>query len=201
MIPFLQSHSGLTSRVSSIFANNEPGVWFDPSDFSTLYQDAAGTVPVTGVEQPVGLMLDKSKGLVQTQLIANGVFDTNIDGWSTVSPATAVWSSSGIRVTRNNGIFQSQAATPIRLVAGNTYFVSIDVTVAPTAANGGLEIWDANRTVARYLIGTFRRNSVGNLAASFVATTTEDALVIVGISGATNGEVTFDNISVRCRPG
>ncbi len=49
---------------ASLFANNEPGVWYDPSDFSTLYQDAAGTVPVTGVEQPVGLMLDKSKGLV-----------------------------------------------------------------------------------------------------------------------------------------
>lgn len=28
-----------------------------------LYQDSAGTTPVTAVEQPVGLMLDKSKGL------------------------------------------------------------------------------------------------------------------------------------------
>lgn len=52
---------------ASLFANNEPGVWFDPSDLSTLYQDAAGTVPVTGVEQPVGLMLDKSKGLALGQ--------------------------------------------------------------------------------------------------------------------------------------
>ena len=43
-----------------LFANNEPGVWYDPSDFSTMFQDAAGTVPVTAVEQPVGLMLDKS---------------------------------------------------------------------------------------------------------------------------------------------
>lgn len=36
------------------------GAWFDPSDLSTLYQDAAGTTPVTAVEQPVGKMLDKS---------------------------------------------------------------------------------------------------------------------------------------------
>lgn len=36
------------------------GAWFDPSDLLTLYQDAAGTTPVTAVEQPVGLMLDKS---------------------------------------------------------------------------------------------------------------------------------------------
>lgn len=36
------------------------GAWFDPSDMSTLYQDAAGTVPVTAVGQPVGKILDKS---------------------------------------------------------------------------------------------------------------------------------------------
>ena len=42
------------------------GVWYDPSDFTTLFQDAAGTTPVTAVEQPVGLMLDKSKNGVGT---------------------------------------------------------------------------------------------------------------------------------------
>ena len=36
------------------------GVWFDPSDLSTLFQDAAGTIPVTSDGDPVGLMLDKS---------------------------------------------------------------------------------------------------------------------------------------------
>jgi hypothetical protein len=45
---------------SSLFAAGEQGVWYDPSDLSTLYQDAAGTTPVTAVEQPVGRMLDKS---------------------------------------------------------------------------------------------------------------------------------------------
>lgn len=47
----------------TIFAAGVPGVWYDPSDLSTLFQDAAGTIPVTGVEQPVGLMLDKSRSL------------------------------------------------------------------------------------------------------------------------------------------
>jgi len=44
----------------SLFAAGEQGFWYDPSDLSTLFQDAAGTVPVTSVEQPVGRMLDKS---------------------------------------------------------------------------------------------------------------------------------------------
>lgn len=34
--------------------------WYDPGDLSTLFQDAAGTVPVTAAGQPVARMLDKS---------------------------------------------------------------------------------------------------------------------------------------------
>ena len=48
---------------SSLFSAGEQGAWYDPSDFSTMFQDSAGTTPVTAVEQPVGLILDKSKGL------------------------------------------------------------------------------------------------------------------------------------------
>lgn len=50
----------LSKTINSLFSKNEQGIWYDPSDLSTLYQDAAGTTPVTGVEQPVGRMLDKS---------------------------------------------------------------------------------------------------------------------------------------------
>lgn len=45
---------------ASLFAAGEQGVWYDPSDFSTIFQDAAGTTPVTAVDQPVGKILDKS---------------------------------------------------------------------------------------------------------------------------------------------
>lgn len=44
----------------SLFRNSEQGVWYDPSDFSTMFQDSAGTTPVTAVEQPVGRINDKS---------------------------------------------------------------------------------------------------------------------------------------------
>lgn len=42
-----------------LFAAGVAGVWFDPSDLSTMFQDAAGTTPAT-VDSVVGLMLDKS---------------------------------------------------------------------------------------------------------------------------------------------
>ena len=44
----------------SLFSGGTPGAWYDPSDFGTMFQDSAGTIPVTAVEQPVGLVLDKS---------------------------------------------------------------------------------------------------------------------------------------------
>jgi len=44
----------------SLFAASEQGAWYDPSDLSTLFQDSAGTTPVTAAGQPVGLMRDKS---------------------------------------------------------------------------------------------------------------------------------------------
>lgn len=44
----------------SWFSYGEQGAWYDPSDLTTLFQDSAGTTPVTAVEQPVGLMKDKS---------------------------------------------------------------------------------------------------------------------------------------------
>jgi hypothetical protein len=45
---------------ASLFAAGAPGAWYDPSDFSTMFQDSAGTTPVTAVDQSVGLILDKS---------------------------------------------------------------------------------------------------------------------------------------------
>jgi len=46
--------------VLSLFENGEQGWWYDSADISTLFQDAAGTIPVTASGDPVGLQLDRS---------------------------------------------------------------------------------------------------------------------------------------------
>ena len=46
--------------MKKLFSNNEQGFFCDPNDLSTMFQDASGTVPVTDVGQPVGLIRDKS---------------------------------------------------------------------------------------------------------------------------------------------
>lgn len=54
----------------TLFAASEPGVWLDPTDLSTLFQDDAGTTPVTAAGQSVGRILDKSgRGNHATQSI------------------------------------------------------------------------------------------------------------------------------------
>ena len=51
---------GASSSPASLFAGGEPGVWYDPSDLSTLFQDNLGATPVTAPAQTVGKILDKS---------------------------------------------------------------------------------------------------------------------------------------------
>ena len=50
----------MAQRIKALFAQSEQGAWYGPSDWSTLFQGSAGTLPVTAVGQPVGRMLDKS---------------------------------------------------------------------------------------------------------------------------------------------
>lgn len=45
---------------AALFTGATDGGWWDPSDLSTLFQDGAGTQPVTAVGQPVAHMRDKS---------------------------------------------------------------------------------------------------------------------------------------------
>ena len=55
---------GLSGGVSfsplSLFAASEPGLWYDFGDLSTLFQDTAGTTPVTAAGQSVARINDKS---------------------------------------------------------------------------------------------------------------------------------------------
>jgi hypothetical protein len=47
-------------RPAQLFTASEPGIWLDPSDLTTLFQDSAGTTPVTAPGDPVGKVLDRS---------------------------------------------------------------------------------------------------------------------------------------------
>jgi hypothetical protein len=84
---------------SVLFAAGEQGAWYDPSDYGvggTLFQDVAGTTPVTGVEQFVRLMLDKSK---QQTFAAR----LNLLNWSEQFD-NAYWTGENASVTANQAV-------------------------------------------------------------------------------------------------
>lgn len=56
----LGASSNPDAVIEALFANSEVGAWYDPSDLSTMFQDSAGTTPVTADGQTVGKILDKS---------------------------------------------------------------------------------------------------------------------------------------------
>jgi len=51
---------GVTWTPLELFASSEVGVWYDPSDFLTMWKDTAGTTPVTAVDDLVARIDDKS---------------------------------------------------------------------------------------------------------------------------------------------
>ena len=87
---FHDRHSPFRFNPATLFGGVLPGTFYDPSDLSTLFQDAAGTIPVTSIGDPVGRILDKSgNGNHATQSTAasrpllqqtNGLYHLTFDG-------------------------------------------------------------------------------------------------------------------------
>lgn len=50
----------LTAQVQALFAGGKVGGMWDMGDIATLFQDTAGSTPVTAVTQPIGRVNDKS---------------------------------------------------------------------------------------------------------------------------------------------
>ncbi len=64
-------------KLTELFSVINSGLWYDPQDLASMYQDAQGTLPVyrpgSGqVDPPVGLALDKSLGLELGPELWNG---------------------------------------------------------------------------------------------------------------------------------
>ena len=77
----LRSSGGEPFDPSVLFANDELGVWYDPSDLSTMFQDTAGTIPITAGGQTVARINDKSgNGYNATQATAGARPTYRTDG-------------------------------------------------------------------------------------------------------------------------
>ena len=109
--------------IQSLFANNEQGFFYDPNDLSTMFQDAAGTIPVTAAGQPVGLILDKSKEVLSTEKVVNPDFDSDT-AWTKAATVTISNGSAILNGATGNPVLSQN----VGLTAGKWYEVTINVT-------------------------------------------------------------------------
>ncbi len=178
----------------SLFSSGEQGVFFDPSDLTTMFQDSTGITPVTADGQPVGLILDKSKGLVLgPELVTNGDASEGSTGWS-VESATLDTSGGAFAVTATAGFgFIQQNISKLGV---KSWEIRFDVTAQTSANQGVVNIYstalvlDAASSVLRFNIGSHRLIYSGD-GLNFIQFRVEH-------SGQT---LTFDNISIKELPG
>lgn len=178
-------------RPTSLFSAGEQGVWYDPSDLSTLYQDSAGTTPVTAVEQPVGLMLDKRLGLARgAQLIANGDFSGGSTGWLTTGGNTTTFTGG---VCRTVGAANSGPYQDIVTSAGVAYELTFSATIATGTLNAS----------------AYDGAGFGSMLASTGGSAVARRLQFVALSAVTRiyfpcystPDITIDDVSVRSLAG
>lgn len=153
-----------------LFALGEQGAWYDPSDLSTLYQDAAGTTPVTAVEQPVGLMLDKSGR-------GNHAFQTTATSRPVLSARVNQALNSGFSLGSLGGLptdWLERDAVTGRKIADSSTLSGYAMRVTSTGVGGVGATSDVRQNVAQLVAGasyiaSFKvKAAPGNLAATIV---------------------------------
>jgi hypothetical protein len=152
-----------------------------------LFQDSAGTLPAA-LEYPVGLMLDKSKGLaLGAELVTNGDFSNGtVLPFASLSPdATLVWSDGAAKLTSNTaGVKTTSQAFPTTV--GMWYVVS-GLLVAANTPNAYLGVNG----------GYFRLGFDVGITKSFMFLATGATTAIVLRVDGAGFYADFDNISVK----
>lgn len=181
----------------SLFAASEPGFWFDPSDLSTLFQDTAGTTPVTVAGQSVARINDKSgRGnhatqstslsrptlgrnpvggtrnlLTYTEQFDNAAWTkqaTTVAANSTTAPDGTVTADTLVESTANLGHVASRAVTAI--TALYVFSVYLKKGSGSTAPNW-LQLYTGGVS-AQYASFNLGAGAVGSVAAGSTATIT-----------------------------
>jgi hypothetical protein len=141
-----------------LFATGEEGAWYDPSDLSTMFQDSAGTTPVTAAGQPVGLILDKSgNGHHASQSTStarplleddDGVLCLKFDGVDDFLSTAAIDLTGTSKVLAISGTLDTATSlailyeTSANAIGGGAFFCAVDYNA------GGVGDWLVSGNVA-----------------------------------------------------
>ncbi len=193
----------------TLFAASEVGVWYDPSDFSTLFQDSAGTTPVTAVGDPVGKILDKSgngKHATQATAASRPLLSALVNlHTKTEQFGDAIWAKRGTAsVTPNDAVAPDGNTTADLISVGagsvNDIYYSGTMGTIPTTVKLTPSLWVKRVSTSGFLfIRNIDNTSYGYLQVNLASlsdnweliTETHPAVNLVsayyGAGGAMNG--------------
>lgn len=171
--------------IPSLFANGEQGVWYDPSDFTTMFEDTTGSIPIA-LERPVGLLLDKSKGLaLSSELQPNGDFSSGSTGWTVAGD----WVIQNNRAEKLTNTANSNLGTSISVEANKSYLVTFDII----SVTGQIIVQTASSSNAN-LIGFTSAGSVRCVITAASVLTGSRVIVFRAVTAST---AVIDNVSIK----
>ncbi len=136
-------------QILKLFVNGEQGFFYDPNDLSTMFQDYAGTIPVTAVGPPVAIILDKSKELsLGFERVTNGNFSNGVTSWKGINGADEVVANGFLNFTSvsvanpngyQNGVFEPNKSYKVSFrvanyASGHVYLVAYSSTPSETVS-------------------------------------------------------------------
>lgn len=187
----------LSYLIPQVFRGGEQGFVFDPNDLSTMYQDAAGTVPVTAVGQPVGLILDKSKGTQKgLNVVLNGTFQDKSNWGATPFGLDAFSVAAGVATvvaSSTSGVTQT-----IPTEAGKWYVLSLSMKSGGSQVSARAVNTAFNGTVLGETAAVVNTVDFSNASMLFRATSSQTAIYL---RNATAGVGYYKDVSVRELPG
>lgn len=199
--------------MKKLFENSEQGFAYDPNDLTTMFQDAAGTIPVTAAGQPVGLMKDKSgrnnhafqtvsasrpvfqqTPILGSELVVNSTFDTGTSGWEGSNGGKLLAVNGGMRLTNTLAAY-GRAGCTIPSITGKSYKMSCRLR-----SGGGTSVTlGVGNNSGSVALGSVYTASTEYVNTSFIFTAQAETTFIIGLIGTTTVGLTafFDDISVK----
>ncbi|MHA3059913.1 hypothetical protein ACX1N5_04095 [Acinetobacter sp. ANC 4636] len=189
----------LNQLITQLFANSEQGFTQTPSDLTTLYQDALGTTPVTAAGQTLGLVLDKSKGLVLgSELVTNGDFSNGTTGWT---PTNVTQSATNQKLTlTSTGTSNEYSLQSVPTVVGVTYILTCYATASVSNALNNSARIRINQNIS-FIANVSAKGVEQKLQIIFTATSTSTSIEL-GVAntfawGSVGDSATFRNVSFK----
>lgn len=166
----------------SLFTSGVQGAWYDPSDLTTLFQDAAGTTPVTAAGQTVKRWNDKSGNanhLSNTAATWTYQVDSSGNPYVQTDGSNYLQLASGTNWTWTTG-----TATLSLAIKPNTAGLSKDICGVGSVVSS-TNVWSCETFSGGMLMYRRGSGSFGGRGSTTIGTTTTTFVTTLDLSGAT----------------